>query len=97
VSHAAGVVIGESWNIAGEVCYDRCTMRGLHDIPRRELPEWEPEALHVPEPERPVPERLERPVPERVVEEDSGGWRIRSGDAGDDDLPGSHVIVIDLA
>jgi hypothetical protein len=60
-------------------------MRGLHDVPGRELPEWEPEPLYV-------------PVPERVVDdEDSRSWRIRSGDAGDDDRPGSHVIVIDLA
>lgn len=59
-------------------------LRGLHDVPRRELPEWEPEPLYV-------------PVPERVVDEDSRSWRIRSGDPGDDDRPGSHVIVIDLA
>ncbi|HWN67015.1 MAG TPA: hypothetical protein VNM90_05215 [Haliangium sp.] len=59
-------------------------MRGLHDVPGRELPEWEPEPLYA-------------PVPERVVDEDSRSWRIRSGDAGDDDRPGSHVIVIDLA
>lgn len=64
-------------------------MRGLHDVPGRELPEWEPEPLYVPVPER---------VVERVVDdEDSRGWRIRSGDASDDDRPGSHVIVIDLA
>ena len=64
-------------------------MRGLHDVPGRGLPEWEPEPLYVPVPER---------VVERVVDdEDSRGWRIRSGDAGDDDRPGSHVIVIDLA
>jgi hypothetical protein len=76
-------MVGESWNIAWEVCYDRCMMRGLHDIPGREFPEWEPEPLHVPVPER--------------AEEDPRGRRIRSEDAGDDDLPGSHVIVIDLA
>lgn len=73
---------GESWNIAGEVCYARCMMRGLHDIAGQERPEWEPEALHVPSPER---------------ADDPRSRRNQSDDAGDDDLPGSHVIVIDLA
>jgi hypothetical protein len=59
-------------------------MRGLHDVPGRGLPEWEPAPLHA-------------PVPERVVDEDSRNWRIRSGDAVDEDRPGSYVIVIDLA
>jgi hypothetical protein len=73
----------ESWNIGGEVCYDRGTMRGLHDIPGRELPDWEPEPLHLPVSER--------------GEEDPRLRRIQSGEASDEDLPGSHVIVIDLA
>jgi hypothetical protein len=58
-------------------------MRGLHEIPRRELPEWQPEPLHAPVPER--------------ADHNPRGRRSRSDEAGDDDRPGSHVIVIDLA
>lgn len=83
MSCAADVAPRQSWYIPGEVCYDRGMMRGLHDTPGRELPEWEPEPLHVPVPER--------------VDEGCRGRRTRSDDAADDDLPGSHVIVIDLA
>lgn len=57
---------------------------GLHEIPGPEAQEWEPEPLHLPVADLPP----------------SGGAyrdRIHPRDERDDDLPGSHVIVIDLA
>jgi hypothetical protein len=74
--------IDGSWNIPGEVCYAPGMMRRVHAAAWPDVPEWEPEPLRVPVAER--------------WDEDRRGRRIQSED-GDDDLPGSHVIVIDLA
>ena len=54
------------------------------DDPRTELPQWEPEPLHLPIDE---PSEAER------------RWRGNRNPSGDDQegVPGSHVIVIDLA
>ena len=53
--------------------------------PRRRTPVWQPEPLHIP---ADPPARRIRP-PDDTVESDETG--------GDEDRPGSHVIVIDLA
>jgi hypothetical protein len=62
-------------------------MSGLHDHPSMDAPQWEPEPLHL-------------PVDDGPDDGHRRGNRNRTG--GNDrererDLPGSHVIVIDLA
>lgn len=60
-------------------------MSGLHDRPKLDTPQWEPEPLYLPLDETPVGEHSR------------GGNRKPPRNDRDDDLPGSHVIVIDLA
>jgi hypothetical protein len=58
-------------------------MAGLHELPRPHVSEWEPEPLYLP---------VEDPVEERYRRD-----RVHPHDERDEDLPGSHVIVLDLA
>jgi hypothetical protein len=61
-------------------------MSGLHDHPAMDAPHWEPEPLHLPVDDGPADDGRRR------------GNRNHSGrDHQDRDVPGSHVIVIDLA
>ena len=63
-------------------------IRGLHEIPKTESSEWQPEPLHLPVADFP---------PGDGAGDGAYRDRIHPRDERDDDLPGSHVIIIDLA
>ena len=75
-------------------------MGGLSDCPRTETPQWEPEPLHLPidAPPIDIPSDIERR--QRGNRDQLGHIDYPSDDypsTDSDDLPGSYVIVIDLA
>jgi hypothetical protein len=56
--------------------------------PRRRTPVWQPEPLHIP---------VDRPPPRQIRQPDGDADGADRDDRDDDDRPGTHVIVIDLA
>ncbi|MEM9488416.1 MAG: hypothetical protein AAGC55_04690 [Myxococcota bacterium] len=68
-------------------------MGGLFDFPRTEIQPWEPEPLYLPLHDVPRRERRHRGGPMTTDDDLPDGH----SEGHDSDLPGSHVIVIDLA
>lgn len=60
----------------------------LHDLPTPHAPEWEPEPLYLP---------VDEPGHGRYRRRHINQYDEPDEDGRDDDVPGSHVIVIDLA